>query len=127
MPITTMKTTDSMREPTPKPAMTAAPKGSQQPGHHRGCKRLDDVAGHGRQANVQDLPRRRPEPRERSTDHVFLKQNQYTPIRNEADLAITNDHAAPSTPSAGMPSQPKIRKGPTSTWRMDPAVITIPG
>ena len=48
-------------------------------------------------------------------------------MRNDADRATTNDQAAPSTPSAGRPSQPKIRKGPMSTCNTDPAVITMPG
>ena len=37
---------------------------------------------------------------------------------------MTNDHAAPSTPRAGKPAQPKIRNGPTSICNTDPVVMT---
>ena len=105
IPITTMNTIDSMREPTPKPATTAAPNGASSLVTTADAKWLDDVARQGGQADVQDFPGVYAEPREGGADHAFPEAK---PVHGDQERRRPGDHERPRRPfhSEGGQAQP---------------------
>ena len=67
----------------------------QQSRHHGRRQRFDDVAGHGGQADVQDVPRGRAEAGQRSADHAFPEAE---PVNADEERCRPCDHERPGRP-----------------------------
>ena len=110
--MTTIAMTASMRDATAKPATTPWPKSASRRVTmpvDNGATRFDAVAG---KPTCRICRAECSQPSTRGTSMRSFTASQYMHSAKLISRAITNDHAAPSMPSAGSPAQPKIRNGP---------------